>query len=281
MVDSKAFSTINILSELNANNPSTGSIVTNGGIGVGGNIFVGEEINAEEIIARKVMRVGKDLYLNGNIIIDNYLRTDNGQIIFKKTLIPDAIQCIGTDKKRWHHVYANNITSCDMDICGSITLGQNKKGEPLFKLDNCLTVNTDFNIRSCDGSTIMKVSQKGKKVKVDDIVVRGAIYSKNLFIDNFISIEPQLETLNNSINQLTVKSSMILLSVDSSTNIVLTYKSSFINSIIRIIVKKIVGELNIEINNDETVTIDEVNQYIDVMVLDDTLIYVGGSLMPN
>lgn len=292
MAESKAFSTINVLSDLLATSSSTGCIVTNGGIGVGGNIFVDCEVNANEIISRGDLKVGADLIVNGNINLEKLFISNENQIIMMKNVVPNELQTLGTNQKRWHNVFANNINGYDLDVTGDILLGQNSKGEPLIKLepqcDSGLIVNTDLIVRDLKGGKLLKVDRDENRVKIggdlvvkDSILCRRGVYTDIINVNQYITIEPQVVTVSHKDKFLVVLSAIIIVMVEESVNLILNADGAPHNSKIRIIVKQINGVLKLSLNTKETVIFDDPNEHIDILVRDGTPLFIGGSVCPN
>lgn len=109
-MEHKSVNTLNALSENYSYNESTGAITANGGISTRKNIYVGYEVNCNELISRDDCRIGGNLYLCGDIQ-SKHIKSENNNLLINKNIIPECkIYNIGSKDQKWNNIFANNIT---------------------------------------------------------------------------------------------------------------------------------------------------------------------------
>ena len=136
--------TMNVLGTMRATSATTGCISTQGGVGVGNNIYVKNEVCAGEIIVRGNTKIGKNLYVMGTIEADEMFHLRNNELVIKKDLVSDIQKNglkynIGSSDNRWDSLYVNSLNSRlatltkidteNIDIRHNISIGTNTRNK--------------------------------------------------------------------------------------------------------------------------------------------------------
>ena len=238
---------LNIISDELATDSTSGSITTNGGIGVGGNIFVNKDVSADTIHSRH------NLYVNNDIISTN--------------IIPDNLNIcyIGKDYAPWDYIYANSI-----DINNDVSLGKNRNGEPLIKIDKnipeTLILNSDLVSRDKNGTIFFYVNQSNNCVSLNNMRVNDhVIYDYNV-ID-----------INGDTQYIKPSKSFNIINVNNPINCVVDVKTNSLKhgSLIRLIVKHNTVKLSINRN----IYHIRHNDWIEFLYINDKLEYIGGNII--
>jgi len=279
----KSFTNLNITSNDLANDSSSGSLISNGGIGIKGNIYTGYEMNCKELIVRDSGKIGDSLYICNELCVGEMFQLDKCKkdIIFKKNLIPYKNKRLGNSDHRWD-IYGNKIKSYHLDISKSVNLGSNCYQEPLIKIDNCIkdTVfingNLVINDENCD--SLLQIIKKTK-----DIIIDGKTNINNILKVDQTSIMLKYETItiSSSTKILQINSPIILINTISSpiNPIEITQINSFKDGTIIKIVLKTDCPFELKVN-DKTVNFNTINDYIELMKVDYKLTYIGGNIKP-
>lgn len=117
----KTFNTVRILSNKGVDNKQ-GSVVTNGGVYVGGEIMCGQNIYCKGLLVNGTCKIANDLSVGGNIYCPNVYSVYGDNIKFRKKIIPDRDACskinpltIGSYKQPWETVFSEKIKSSEID----------------------------------------------------------------------------------------------------------------------------------------------------------------------
>lgn len=238
MIPVSNYDKVRILSEVSATNNSAALQVI-GGVNIGKNLYVGNEIMANEVIINKNIKIGKDIHIDGNIIPKNQTCCN-----------------IGNDNRRINTIYGFYVDSkkfksgsvvCDnLDVSNNISIGTNiDNKEPVMKImRNTLSIN-------------------------------GNILIKN----GFICVEPQYIYINHNINSIDIRSSIILLfnNTLNQQNIYINANNALIpkNATIKLVAKHLSNNIIFNINNKEVI-LSTINEYINILYDGDKFIYLGG-----
>lgn len=284
MNEHKSFITLTIISDRQARNSKSGAIVVRGGVGVGDNIFVENEINSDELIVRNNSRIGNNLYINGDLFVNKlFVNDDKKNIIhIKKNIYPiDDNLNFGNDNMRWNNIFCSkidainskiiNLSGTNLDITNEISLGSNINNEPLIRIDK-------------EGIIIesnLMLNNKEKKTILDFDYKKDYLFTNN-FNTNFISIEPQIFIVDNS-DLLKIKKSLIFLKIYNNQNLLLSKDGIPNNSLIKIIVKESTIKnlnVNLQLNTLEKIQFKNVNDYIEIYYNNYEITYIGGNIRP-
>lgn len=246
--------TIHVLSTKGSNNPLTGSITTNGGIGVSKNIQVGGEVVTKQIIVEKSGTFGHNLFVKGDLSASNQFINDPNDklnLIFKKSIIPENTSYVlGSSNNRWRDIFSRNIdcksiktnkiVSLDLDLPREAKFGTNSDRKPILK------VSPDKKDTVClDGI----LSMKSQKVEADK--------------DSLVKITKSLVLLyNRSGNDLKLELDGETLSNDS---------------LVRVVLKTDNGVLLI-VNGDECIDLPSKNRYVELLWTGCDFIFIGGNI---
>lgn len=166
--------TLNILSNLQANDHLTGALTVNGGIGSGKNIISNEDIVGQNVISKNNITVANDLYVNNNIFVGNMFLFKENVIKFKKTITMDK-GTIGLPTDRVI-IYSSQLHSINHKSVNVIT--QNLTTDKSVNLSNSLIIQQDGIMISSDiilhndQNVIMKVEKDKERLTVNNLKVR-------------------------------------------------------------------------------------------------------------
>jgi hypothetical protein len=301
-----------VLSNQSALNANSGALIVSGGVGIGKNLYVKDEIISNDIIIKGCGKIEKNLFINGEITVGEMFfvdKKDKKNIIFKKKIIPmgDIGYSIGIKEKRWDGIYgfnvdtiklkSKNILTENIDACGDISLGTNGINEPIVKIDNTngIIFNDNIYVRHGtanemnNGLPIFELSPSEKIINFD-----GHINTSNLSIKNFISIKPQFfSVLSTKTETMTIiiSSSLVFLEIGELIDkcvIKLSGENIQKFAVIRFILKidKSLGllgpfrkiDLTVIISDYEIVKFCVINEYMEILWDGVKFIYIGGDI---
>jgi len=256
---------INVQSNERSYDFTTGSITTNGGIGVKKNIYVEEDIEADDIISRKNAKIGESLFV-GNKIETSYVLPNS-----------NSINSIGNVKQIWDYGYINNITSTNLDAKGEISLGANDKGEPLLSIDpelsNKIIVNSDVLFRGKNGDIFGKTIKDTKTIMFEHVSIGNSLSVPFRIWNVGPEFELVMEKMINIVNAFSETNTLYRL------NIVLPDEEnrSPDGSIFRIIVScQPESTVILSVFGKELSLKDK--DWVEFIKVNDGLLYIGGSL---
>lgn len=262
-----SFNTVHCTNERQSHNSQSGAITTDGGIGVGKNIYVNKEVNSNDLIARENLRVGDSAYICNDLHVGNLCHCDSSNkhnYLFKKNIVPNEKNRynLGENCKRWYNMYSTNCYShklCGsvLDVDGDISLGtrSNSDNKPLIKIDphqpDTVIFNSNILAISKDGLIFMGYDQEndmlsvGQSLQVEhNCVGINNLKTNYININSFLSVVPQVIVVDKDVKDIKIKSSLIFLILDRTGNLhIKACKSMKKHTIIKIVVKSICLEL--------------------------------------
>jgi len=208
--------TLNVLANKKSSGATTGCITTLGGIGVGKNIYVKNEICAEEIITRKNARIGKNLYVMGTIEADEMFHLKNNELVIMKDLVSDTKSTrgkynIGSNDNRWNNLYTNALNSrlatvtkvetMNIDIKNNISIGSNShNNNSMMYIDrDNIVLNGDILLVDDNMNPMMNINQSTKNLGIHNITTKAIEYS------------PQIIEINETVSNINIESNIILI----------------------------------------------------------------------
>ena len=255
--------TMNVLANKKSSGATTGCITTLGGIGVGKNIYVKNEVCAEEIITRKNARIGKNLYVMGTIEADEMFHLKDDKLVIMKDIVSDTQSNgvkynIGSNSDRWNNLYTNTINTrlgtitkieaMNIDIKNNISIGSNShnKNSMIYIDKDNIMLNGDVILIDGNMNPIMSINQNTKNLGIHNITTK------------FMEYSPQIVDINHKDNILEIESNIILIKNHVSDPNIIIEKSNKNNiaQIFKIIL------LSSDHNEPVKVTIGEKNRYI-------------------
>ena len=228
--------TMNVLSSIKATSATSGSVTTLGGIGVGNNIYVKNDIDTNELVVRKNASIENNLHIKENIQVDDIFCSKNGNFVIMTNFIPNVASAekkynIGSLNERWNDLYTNTvnskiITSTDIktsniDIKDNISIGSNlhNKNSMIYIDKNNIVLNGDILLVDNNMSPIMSITQKTKKLGMYNIATKEIEYS------------PQIIELNKDCDIICVESNVILVRNYSKKPVITVTASSQSNTV--------------------------------------------------
>jgi hypothetical protein len=191
------------------------------------------------------------------------------------------------------------IKTDTLDIKGIVSLGSNNNNDPLIYIkDNTVVFNGDITAVNTNNKSIIHLDSttsqlflKTELFSVNGILnidkntrstlLKGYVSTDNFEINNFIQIVPQQVTINSYTNKVRITGSLILLTINCQCIINLITNSDIpINSIIKIVIKTNntrTKDRLVIINLDKyVIELDDVNDYMEVIIEKDCVTYIGG-----
>ena len=211
--------TLNVLSQQRSVNEITGSITTKGGMGVGKNIYVKDEICANEMITRNNARIGKNLYVMGTIEADDMFYLDNefNSMVIKKNIVSNKHNNmsydIGHSNNRWNNIFSNRLDTKSIStlqvntdkihINDGISIGANS-----YNNNSMMYIENDTIIMN--GSIVMIDTNMVPIVKIDQ--TKNNVEMIELDVKKITNI-PQIVIIDENSMDVLIQSNLILLKV--------------------------------------------------------------------
>ena len=283
--ESACLKSLCILSTKKSNNQFDGSFITKGGVGIGKNLYVNDEVIASELISKGNIKSNGNLYINGDIIIGDLFITLNNTIYIKKNLEPfNGINCdIGSYCNKINKIYSKNIVTNvikvnEIDILDEISIGNNKSvNEPIFRIDkniiNSIIINGNMAFIDTDKNIFLSIEQD------KNIDIHCPINIDHLFISNYLSITPQFTDINEDNYILRINSSIIFLTLLCNSFISFDLTPVFLskNLIIKLILYS--NDQNYSINIINIKTLLNKNDYIELLFYDNNFLLVTSNVI--
>ena len=260
----ESFNSAIILSIKRSTKSSNGSLVVNGGIGVGRNMYCNEEICANELISRKNTRIGGNAYVMGTIESEEMFQIIDNEIVYRKSIIPETNKYIslGNEKNKWM-----SLNSLSIDSEMSLFAGTNTINKiPILNIDNDIsnTVLINGNLIMTDDKTnsFMEFNQNKKYVNFNNTI---GINNKMLYLNT--------KTINitDDVNIDISESNRILLNVLSMNNVKINiinkkgFESDNISAITKIVYFSGNGKtIKLKIN-DKKHKLVNIGDYVDIL----------------
>jgi hypothetical protein len=246
-----------------------GALKINGGIASYGNIITNKSILATDIDISNNLKIGNNLYISGNI---NF----GGDIIPPNNLS----NCIGKKSKQWKNIYTDKINTnqiktsiidalkiqtANLDVINDISLGTNVNNEPLFQIStaypNTCLINGNLSI-------------------LNNVIVNGNLMSGTVKITHYLQILPQRVDITNTINELDISSSLILLTLKTSCDnlkLIIPFPEIFDDVVVKIVIidNNDINTVVLETPNNNTYKLKKRNDYIELLVNKDTCDVIG------
>jgi hypothetical protein len=254
---------------------SDGSITTNGGIGIGKNLCVNDEIIAGELISRTNLKVGENIYVPGEV--------------YANKIIPINSLSIGTNTKKVDECFIKTINSnkiitkeinmYGLDVTNEVSLCTNDNGQPIIYIGhtvpNTMIINGNIIILNNNREAFININQN------NEMNINGNLNCNNLFIENFITIKPQ--TIKKISDFIEINSSIVLLEINSVIITTLKINSDFNNILCKIILKKKKNKENtITINyNTDSFNLLNIGDYIELLYSNNNFEYISGNIKFN
>lgn len=255
--------TMNVLANKKSSSETTGCITTRGGIGVGKNIYVKNEICAEEVITRKNARIGKDLYVMGTIEAAEMFYLRNDEFVVMKHIVPDSQSGIkyniGSNNNRWNNLYTNTITSrlatavkmetMNIDIKNNISIGSNAQNNNsmMYIDENNIVFNGDIMMVDNNMNPVMNINQDTKNLGIFNITTKSIEYSPQVVEikekDNIVKIESNIILIKNHSTD-----PIITIQKSNKSNISQPFKVILLTNVLNTSVKIIIGDKHRYIN---------------------------------
>ena len=230
-------------------------MTTNGGVGIGRNLIVKEEVVANELITKGSGKIGKSLFVDEDITVGNMFCIDDKDkltIVFKKNIIPQTRSKydLGDKNRRWNNIFgtnidtykikSNSIVALNLDIHQGVTIGNNSDCKPVIIID---------------------------PKKTDTVI-----------FDGLVSIKPQKIHIDKN-KTAKVTKSLILVYSDGHKHAELRLDATGIkkNTTVRVVLKK-GAHLVLMISNDEFIELIKMDDYVELIWMDDKFTFIGGNV---
>lgn len=239
-----SFNSVLVLSDKRSTKPSNGTLIVNGGIGIGKNIVCKEEILANELITRQNVRIGKNLYVMGTIESESMFQLDNDRIVFRKSIIGENENIrLGTPDKKW-----SSLDAIDIDFNRNLSGGTNTNDKPILTIDNnikdTLVVNGSLAVLDNNLNSQLYYDQKNNIVNIKNIVEydKKQMFKNTKYI-NITNVKSNIDIDNYNIVLLTLQIYANIVEIDIAasvtsstciTKIILYDKSNDINVKLRL-----------------------------------------------
>lgn len=189
--EDKTFNSLRIICDKKAS-MNQGSICTNGGLYVGKNIQA-QEIVTDDIVIKKNLKIANSVSIGGNLLCPSFFITDQDTIKFKKNLVPvisnNVINvCLGTFEEPWEKCYVNDIKSCNIDSKNLLI------GNSILCVNDAVNICGETNlIDPCTNTVSFKYCQ-------NKLNAYSPIYTtwKSFFVTNFCYKPDEILCINSS-----------------------------------------------------------------------------------
>jgi len=275
-IDKRSFGSLKILSDKRATKEWNGAISVNGGVGIGKNLIVKDEILARELITSNNARIGGNMYVMGTIESDSMFHVNENSIEFIKSICPKLKQeiTLGNPRNRWPIVYAMKIDSSkiecvNMDITKEFSVGNNSiNHKPLCSIgeeyENTTILNSDFIVTGEDSQVILYLAQDSGELVINKIKTGQLVHT-----------EFQMIVIDDVYIELIITSNVVLLDVqiDKPIKIKITANSKN-NRLVKVVMKNNASEdVSIDIGQ-ETKYLRHKGHYLEILENDGEYMFI-------
>lgn len=216
-IDKRSFGSLKILSNKRSTKEWNGAMSVNGGIGIGKNLIVKDEILAREVITTNNARIGGNMYVMGTIESDSMFHVNEDSMEFIKSICPKNKKnvTIGTPNNRWPIIYSlkldsSKIECVNLDISKEFSVGNNSiNNKPLCSIgeefENTTILNSDFIVTGEDSQVIMYLPQDSGEMLINKIKTGQLVHTEfqKVIVDdvdmyitpisNVVLLDPQID----------------------------------------------------------------------------------------
>jgi len=265
----KSFNTLQILSNLKSDDPLTGSMTINGGVGIKKNINVGENINTGSLISRGDSIIMGDLTVYGITNIESIYKIIGSNLKWDKNMLPseDLKYDLGSKDCRWdngfiNHIYnntirSNYIKSNNLEITKDVKLGYNNCNNYILNIENDVIINSNLIINNKKTKKILTIDTDNEEIIFTNTIInKNSLKTNDIFLSNYLSLEPQIVLTDNNSNIVFLWRSLIFIETKSQSNIMIKLDQSNINKkylYFKLILMKNNGSITINFENQSVV----------------------------
>lgn len=202
--------TMTVLSRKRATSDNASALTVYGGVSVGNNMYIKNEIYAGEVVSRGNMRVSNNLYVMGTIEADKMFHVSEDEILFMKDIVPDnstKVNNIGTKTRWWNELYVNKINTKVIDVSkltieslevDEIEIGSNGSNSRL-SVGSDIVINSDVAVVSRTMEPFLVINQSKQLLSTTTVGLRNILYNE------------QILTVDKKITDLELKSDLVLI----------------------------------------------------------------------
>jgi len=183
--------TMTVLSRKRATSDNASALTVYGGVNVGNNMYIKNEMYAGEVVSRGNMRVSNNLYVMGTIEADKMFHVSDEEILFMKDIVPEnskTINNIGSKERWWNELYVNKINTKIIDVskltlesleADDIEIGRNGS-EPCLSVGSDIVVNSDMSFVNREMEPFITINQNKQLLSTNMISLSNILFSEQI-----------------------------------------------------------------------------------------------------